>query len=218
MKLTASRKAPSFRLWGEFRSGAHRGKFNPRDGQLYVSGLAGWGSYTPDDGCFQRVRYTGAPVQLPRSFHIHENGVLISFTQPIEHEQIRQLSNHFAQVWNYRYGPGYGSPEFAPSHPGVIGHEVLHIAGVHIIEPTTIFVELPDLQPVNQLHLLLQVDAGRPQELFITVHRLDKPFAQFPGYRSSDKILAAHPLSIDLARLGKTIPNPCARKRPATRS
>ena len=34
-------------------------RFNPRDGQLYVSGMAGWGTYTPDDGCFQRVRYTG---------------------------------------------------------------------------------------------------------------------------------------------------------------
>ena len=130
-------------LVGEFRSGAHRGKFNPRDGQLYVSGLAGWGSYTPDDGCFQRVRYTGEPVQLPRSFHLHENGVLISFTRPVDLEQISQLSNHFAQVWNYRYGPGYGSPEFAPSHPGAVGHEVLRIAGVHVIDPTTDLCRTP---------------------------------------------------------------------------
>src|SRR5205807_678652 len=45
-------------LPGEFRSGVHRGRFNPRDGQLYVNGMAGWGTYSPDDGCFQRVRYT----------------------------------------------------------------------------------------------------------------------------------------------------------------
>ena len=205
-------------LVGEFRSGAHRGKFNPRDGQLYVSGLAGWGNYSPDDGCFQRVRYTGESVQLPRSFHLHENGALISFTRPVDLEQINQLSNHFAQVWNYRYGPGYGSPEFAPGHPGVVGHEVLHIAGVHLIDPTTIFVELPDLQPVNQLHLMLQVDAGRAQDLFITAHRLDKPFTQIPGYRPTDKTLATHPLSIDLTLLGKTIPNPWREKRPSNTS
>src|SRR5690606_38641195 len=35
---------------GEFRSGAHRARFRPQDGQLYVSGMAGWGSYTTDDG------------------------------------------------------------------------------------------------------------------------------------------------------------------------
>ena len=63
---------------GEFLSGAHRGRFNPKDGQLYVSGMAGWGTYTPADGCFQRVRYTGDPVQLPIAFHAHENGVLVT--------------------------------------------------------------------------------------------------------------------------------------------
>ena len=59
---------------GEFLSGVHRGRFNPKDGQLYVSGMTGWGTYTPLDGCFQRVRYTGDPVQLPVEFHAHENG------------------------------------------------------------------------------------------------------------------------------------------------
>ncbi len=53
-------------LPGDFRSGVHRARFNPKDGQLYVSGLSGWGTYTPDDGCFQRVRYTGAPRSCRR--------------------------------------------------------------------------------------------------------------------------------------------------------
>ena len=201
-------------LAGEFRSGVHRGKFNPKDGQLYVSGMAGWGSYTPDDGCFQRVRYTGQPVQLPRSFHIHENGVLVSFTQPVNSGQIANLQNHFAEAWNYRYSPGYGSPEMAPSHPNVVGHEALEIAGVHVVDDKTLFVELPDLQPVNQLHLVLQVDGGKPQELFVTSHKLDKPFTSFPGYQKTDKLIAAHPQAVDLANLGKKVANPWGEKRP----
>ena len=47
-------------LPGEFLSGAHRGRFNPKDGQLYVTGMTGWGSYTPADGCFQRSARTRA--------------------------------------------------------------------------------------------------------------------------------------------------------------
>src|SRR4029077_16189164 len=39
-------------LAGDFLSGAHRGKFHPGDGQLYVSGMGGWGTYTPKDGSF----------------------------------------------------------------------------------------------------------------------------------------------------------------------
>jgi azurin len=197
-------------LVGEFRSGAHRGRFNPVDGQLYVSGMAGWGTYTPDDGCFHRVRYTGKPVQLPSAFHVHENGVLLRFTGPVDRELIGNLQNHFAQVWNYRYSSGYGSPEFSTRHPGVEGHDPLTIAGVHVIDDHSIFVELPDLQPVSQLHLYLQVDRGRPQELFVTVHRLDKPYTKLPGYRPAAiaKIIAAHPLTVDLASLRKSEPNP----------
>ncbi len=202
-------------LAGEFRSGAHRARFHPKDGQLYVSGMSGWGSYTPDDGCFHRVRYSGERVQLPRSFHLHENGVLLSFTQPVGASQFADLKNHFAQVWNYRYGPGYGSPELAPSHPGVVGHEALEITGIHVIDEKTIFVEMPELQPVSQLHLLLQVDAGEPQEIFITANRLDKPYTQIPDYQPNAKVIAAHPMSVDIAMLGKTLPNPWGQRRPA---
>lgn len=199
-------------LVGDFRSGVHRGKISPKDRQLYVSGMAGWGSYTPDDGCFQRVRYTGKPIQLPRSFHVHENGVLVSFAEPVDRNAIANVAHQFAQVWNYRYGPGYGSPELAPSHPGVVGHEALEIAGAHLIDERTVFVEMPDIQPVNQLHLLLQVDAGPPQELFLTVHKLDKPFTRLPGYQPRQKLIAAHPQAVDLALLGKSQPNPWGKR------
>jgi azurin len=185
---------------------------NPRDGQLYVSGMAGWGSYTPDDGCFHRVRYTGARVQLPRSFHLHENGVLISFVEPVDPPAAGNLANQFAQVWNYRYGPGYGSPELAPSHPGVVGHEALDIAGVHAIDERTLFVEIPNLQPVNQLHLLLEAAPGAPQQFFITAHKLDQPFTRFAGYQPTNKIVAAHPQAVDLSMLGKSLPNPWGKR------
>ncbi len=77
-KVDGQAQGAAVPLPGEFLSGAHRGRFNPKDGQLYVSGTAGWGTYTPDDGCFQRVRYNGDPVQLPVAFHAHENGVLLT--------------------------------------------------------------------------------------------------------------------------------------------
>ncbi|MCC9606298.1 plastocyanin/azurin family copper-binding protein [Blastopirellula sp. JC732] len=198
-------------LPGNFRSGVHRAKHNPHDGQLYVSGMAAWGSYTPDDGCLHRVRWTGKPMQIPTAFHIQENGVLIDFAQPID-PQACQTAQQFAQAWNYRYGPGYGSPELAPGHPGVVGHESLRIAGVHPIDHKKIFVEIPDLQPVNQLHLLLQVDEKEPQEIFVTVHELDAPYTNLPGYRAMPKTIAAHPLLTDLELLKNKEPNPWQEK------
>ncbi|PQO47665.1 DUF6797 domain-containing protein [Blastopirellula marina] len=199
-------------LPGNFRSGAHRGKVNPHDGQLYVSGMSGWGSYTPDDGCFHRVRWTGKPMQIPTALHVHQNGLLIDFAEPIDPAACSLAAKQFAQAWNYRYGPGYGSPELAPSHPGVAGHEAVQIAAVHPIGPKQVFVEISDLQPVNQLHLLLQVEQGEPQELFVTVHALDQPFAQIPGYRPAEKVIAAHPLLTDLQLLKNKEPNPWQNK------
>ena len=169
---------------GEFLSGVHRGRFNPKDGQLYVSGMTGWGTYTPLDGCFQRVRYTGEPVQLPLEFHAHENGVLLRFSRPLDRAIAERPERHFAQAWNYRYSSGYGSPELSPSHPGQPGHDALAIRSAHVLaDGRTLFLEIPELQPVNQLHLHLRPDGGPPLNLFATVHRLAPPFTGFPGYQ-----------------------------------
>lgn len=200
-------------LPGEFRSGAHRGRFNPQDGQLYVSGMQGWGSYTPDDGDFERVRYTGSRVQQPVAFHLHENGVAVTFSEKLDADAASKAGSHFAQAWNYRYSGGYGSPEFSAQHVGTQGHDTLPIASAHVLKDgRTLFLELPDLQPVNVLHLLLQPEAGTDRELFITAHQLDKPFTDFPGYQPVAKTIAPHPMIADLLFATKKVPNPFQKK------
>ncbi len=195
---------------GDFESGVHRGRFNPRDGQLYVSGMSGWGTYTSRDGCFQRVRYTGQPVQLPLSWHAVENGVLVSFSLPIDRSVTGQPSSHFVQAWNYRYSSGYGSPELSTRHPSMPGHDPLAIQSAHVLaDGRTLFLEIPELQPVNQLQLHLRVDTGPAQDLYATVHKLGAPFTGFPGYRPAVKTIAAHPILADMAALSVAkVPNP----------
>ena len=197
----------------EFRSGAHRGRFSPADGQLYVSGMQGWGSYTPDDGCFQRVRYAGGAEQLPTGFHVHQNGVAITFAQPLDAEVAAQVSSHFAQCWNYRYGPGYGSPEFSTVHAGMRGHDTLAIRSAQVLsDGRTLFLELPDLQPVNQLHLHVQSAGNQSHDLFVTVHKLDEPLSTIAGYQAVEKVIRPHPILADLAMATQSLPNPF-RKR-----
>ncbi|HLN33103.1 MAG TPA: DUF6797 domain-containing protein [Gemmataceae bacterium] len=206
-------------LPGEFLAGAHRGRFNPKDGQLYVSGMGGWGTYTPDDGCFQRVRYTGDPVQAPCAFHVCENGILVSFTQPLDRALAGDLKNYLVQAWNYRYSGAYGSAEYSPRHRDIPGHDVLTVANVHLrSDGHTLFLEIPDLQPVNQLHLHMRVSAGSPLDLFATVHKLGTPFTKLPGYRPVTKIVAAHPILVDLARVEKPRPNPWRKAIPGARA
>jgi putative heme-binding domain-containing protein len=203
-------------LVGDFRSGSHRGRFAPHDGQLYVSGMGGWGTYTPDDGSFQRVRYTGDPVCLPIAWQAHQNGVFVRFSSPIATAQASDPASHFAQVWNYRYSEGYGSQEYAPTHPGVAGHEALTIKSAHVLDDGTgLFLELPDIQPVNQLHLQMNVGGNEPVDMIATVHKLAPPFTGFPGYAPVSKTIAAHPILADMsALLTPPVPNPYSRTIP----
>lgn len=200
-------------LAGEFRSGAHRGRFSPADGQLYVTGMQGWGSYTPEDGCFQRVRYTGHRVQLPVGLHAYENGVKITFSEPLDRKIVTDPSSHFASCWNYRYSSAYGSQEFSARHFGIRGHDTVPIGGAHVgSDGKTLFLELPDLQPVNQLHLRLQSNGGQFHDLFATVHKLDGPFEDYRGYRPTKKQITPHPILADLAMATKYVPNPHQKK------
>ena len=200
-------------IGGELRSGAHRGRFNPVDGQLYVCGMAGWGTYTVDDGSFQRIRYTGAPVQIPVAFHAKQNGVLVTFSQKIDPALAERPASHFVQAWNYRYGAAYGSPEFSTRHPGVPGHDAFRVQSAHVLhDGKTLFLELPELQPVNQLHLHIKVDQGEPIDVYATVHKLDSPFTGFHDYRPVGKTIAAHPILRDLAATLNASPNPWKKR------
>ncbi len=194
---------------GEFASGAHRGKFNPRDGQLYVSGMAGWGTYTTDDGCFQRVRYNGDKPQLPVGFHVHENGIRIDFLNTLEQAQIADPDLHFVQAWNYRYSGAYGSPEYSSRQLGLRGHDVLDVQSVNVLPGgKSLFLEIRNLQRVNQLHLLVTTGDEQEHDLFMSVNHLDKAFRDFPSYQPTDKIILPHPMLADLARPVVSTRNP----------
>ena len=195
---------------GSFASGPHRARFSPLDGQLYVTGMAGWGTYTAEDGAFERVRYTGKRAQLPIAFHVHENGVRVSFSESVDPRFAGDAARQFAQAWNYRYSSAYGSEEYAPSHFGLVGHDRMAISRSHVLaDGKSVFLEMPELQPVNQLHLRLQVEENDRTELFLTVHALDKPFTDLPGYQAVAKTIAPHPLLGDLELLkNPPPPNP----------
>jgi len=201
-------------LPGDFRSGAHRARVRPQDGCIYVTGMHGWGSYTPAPGCFQRLRYTGSGAVLPTGFHVHQNGVRIEFSNPIDSSKSQDMSKHFAQCWNYRYSPAYGSREYSVMHEGAMGHDVLNIRSVIVSEDSkSLFLEIPDLQLCSQLHLLLDIGMSKPVELFATVNAMDTPY-------DSDRLVARnalgkklpHPLTRDLDYLTKRIANPWQKK------
>ena len=174
-------------LPGDFSAGAHRGRFSPRDGQLYVSGMTGWGTYTPHDGCLQRVRFTGGAVRMPVAFAARENGVLLTFSEKLD-AAAAERARHFAQCWNYRSSQSYGSQEYSLRQPDTAGHDVLEITSAHLLgDGRQLFLEIPQLQPANVVHLHCDLPGLVPRDLFLTLHQLGAPFTEFPGYAAIAK-------------------------------
>jgi azurin len=94
----------------------------------------------------------------------------------------------------------------------VPGHDPVRIASVHLrADGRSLFFEMPELQPVNQLHLNVGIARGRTCDLFLTVHRLGEPYRELPNYHESTRPIAAHPILKDLALAARREPNPWRR-------
>ncbi|MBL9179946.1 MAG: heme-binding domain-containing protein [Verrucomicrobiaceae bacterium] len=199
-------QAAAVKIGGNFDSGPQCARFNPKDGHLYINGMQGWGSYTPKDGCFQRVRFTGGDKPVPVVFEARDNGVLIRFNQPVKDAD---AATCFAQCWNYKYGPQYGSPEYSVKYADTPGHDPLEVRSVQKLEGgKAIFLEIPQIVPANQIHL--RVSTGH--DIFMTAHALADPFTDFPGYTKIAKTNHAAQIGLEAPKPAK--PNPWAKGEP----
>ncbi len=147
----------------DFESGIMRGRFNPHDGQLYVSGLRGWQSRAIRDGCFQRLRYTGRPLHLPIRVKTYENGIKLTFTESLDPDFAQNPDKYFAQQWNYRWSKEYGSPDYSVKNPAQLGRDEVVVESATLMDDGhAVFLEMPGRQPVMQLSItwLLRSAAG----------------------------------------------------------
>jgi azurin len=172
-------------LEGEFRSGVVRGDFHPKDGQLYVVGCEGWGNYAVDDGCFNRVRYTGKPLRKPTGFEVFYNGIRMDFPEPLDAAAASDNDNYFIQQWDYEYAKRYGSPEFSPTDDEMLGHDRVRLSKAHVMNGgRSVFLEIPEMRPVMQMHIRMHLSGADgvafKTSLFPTVLHLGEAF-KFEG-------------------------------------
>ena len=159
----------------EFDTGIMRGRFHPRDGQFYVCGLFGWAGNKTQAGGFYRVRYTGLSLRLPNELHVATNGVVLTFTDPLDPSSAMDTGNYSVEMWNYRWTENYGSPDFKLD--GSQGRDRLKVASAHLArDERTVFLRLPGICPVMQMHIQMNLKTadGAPIRTFVhnTIHAL----------------------------------------------
>jgi hypothetical protein len=159
-----------------FLSGIMRGRFNSRDGHLYVCGLRGWQTAARRDGCLQRVRYTGRPLLLPNTLAVHADGIAVRFTQKLDPKSARDRARYRLECWNYRYSGSYGSKHWSAARPHREGHDVLPVDAA---EPSAdgrgVFLRVRGLGPVMQMKIGYDLKTADGKSLagtiYNTVHR-----------------------------------------------
>jgi hypothetical protein len=161
----------------KFNSGVMRGRFNPRDGQLYLCGLKGWQTSATRDGGFYRVRYTGQPVRMPGAFHAANDGVQIAFTSPLDAKSAADPANYSVERWNYLWTGAYGSPEFSVNNPAEKKHDKLEVKSARVsADGKTVWLEIEDMKPADQMKIKYSLDAADgttiSQEIYGTIHKL----------------------------------------------
>jgi len=166
-------------LPGRFLSGVMRGRFNPHDGQLYVSGLRGWQTAAVRDGCFQRVRYTGQPFYLPTGYSVKSNGIQLSFSQPLKQSAAENVDSYAIEQWNYRWTSSYGSPDFSVLDPAKEGRDKGAARTAKLsADGRSLFLEIPDLRPAMQMKIQYNLSAtdGKTMrnEVYATINAVPK--------------------------------------------
>ncbi len=169
----------------EFDTGVMRGVFHPQDHQLYACGLYGWAGNKTKPGEFYRIRYTGKPLNMPQHLHVASDGMLVGFSDPLDPTTATDSGNYDVKVWNYHWTANYGSPDFKPN--GQEGRETLPVKSATLsADRKTVFLELPGIQPVMQMHIVFNLKAvdGSPIQNFVhnTIHHLGhKPGLEMLG-------------------------------------
>ncbi|HVR86273.1 MAG TPA: DUF6797 domain-containing protein [Planctomycetota bacterium] len=161
----------------KFISGSMRGRFNPVDGQMYFVGMRGWQTDGSRDGCFQRIRYTGKPINMPLVAKVTATSIAITFTDPLDPETAGAADSYTAVWCNLRWTADYGSPEFWVSQPNKKGREPLPVQGASLSpDRKTVTLKFEALKPVHHLVIKYKIRGadGAPinQEFDYTINKL----------------------------------------------
>ncbi len=130
------------------------GSVNPADGQVYVAGfqVIGWGNVIDAVGGLGRLRYTGAPVTLPREIVPMKNGVLLRFDVALDRAKAANPANYSLQTWSYQRTYKYGSPMYKAD--GSTGQDELTASSAYLSrDQRSVFIGVPGMKPVMQMRV-----------------------------------------------------------------
>ncbi|HEX7652142.1 MAG TPA: heme-binding domain-containing protein, partial [Verrucomicrobiae bacterium] len=161
-----------------FLSGPDRAVFREADDSLYVVGSTGWQTSATKDGCFQRVRLTGKPVDVPVHWRAVEKGLQIASPMALDPKTAADPGSFSLKQWNYRYQAEYGSKDWSVAHPDKTGRDKLEVSAASLSRDGRTITLSAAIQPVNQMEISYNVDTASGEtlrgQLWLTLNAVPK--------------------------------------------
>ena len=146
-------------LPGRYLSGAMRGRFNPHDGHMYISGLRGWQTSAVHDGCFQRLRLVGGPLRLPVDYATAPGQIEITFDTALNRELAEDPESYSLEQWNYLWSNQYGSKDWSIRDPKKNGRDTVPVKAAKLKKDNrTVVLAVPGLTKAMQFELKYDMD------------------------------------------------------------
>jgi len=156
----------------QFPTGMMRGRFNPKDGQLYACGMSAWATNQMIQvGGLYRVRYTGRSLHLPVEMKALTSGMQLTFSAPLDKAVAEDKSRYTISTWELKRTRSYGSKRYDTRE--------LTIDQVTLADDgKTILIHLPDIQPtwVMEINYALKSEEGKTFEGVVqnTIYELEE--------------------------------------------
>ncbi|MEM7231413.1 MAG: DUF6797 domain-containing protein [Planctomycetota bacterium] len=201
-------------------TGIMRARFDP-SGELYIGGLASWGTQRSTPGGFYRVRYRGGWSQAPEEVRATTEGVYLRFREALDPKRARSPASFRLSRWNYKWQERYGSDDFRVSD-GKPGREAIQVEEALLSKDArAVFLRIEGMRPSMQLKTRLRLrttSGGRISlDLFSTVNALSdgkELLATFPkGAAKVEKLSKAEIFSQDVQPLLKEYCYSCHRNK-----
>ncbi len=152
----------------DFPTGVMRGRFHPRDGQLYLCGMFAWAGNAQQPGGFYRIRKTNAPLSLPDRLATSKSGLDLKFMNELQPESVT-AKNVRVKVWSLLRTANYGSKH--------IDEKELEVTTATLSsDGRTVHLEIPSIAPTwcMEIQYEFKDSAGQPVtgKIHNTIHEL----------------------------------------------
>ncbi len=150
-------------------TGVMRGRFHPKDGQLYACGMFAWAGNQTAPGGFYRIRATGKPMFVPSGLGATKTGLQLTFTDPIGRASVSDPSSYSVRTWSLKRSANYGSQHY--------DEKTLNVSAATLSEDgRSVFLTVPDIRPTWGMEIHYRLKGPRVEacegKIHNTIHRL----------------------------------------------